>query len=521
MKLEESEEIQKELKSYESSFYSKEVFFAIPSMLISKILTILLYVPISILIVRGLGPEGFGIYSFCQSLSEYLITICGLGLNVALLRYIPELLAKTNFAGLKRLLLKSALIEVSMCIITTGILILGSTILSNLFNFDFSSYALLTGMLITCLLGKEFINNALTALYKTTSVAILSCLQGLIFLGLLILSILFWKFNPKIALSIFIISLFIMIAASSVILVRFVRKQKQQSPPFGIGRRRVLKLSLPSMVDALFSKLSYQYSEIFFLGYFFGPKLVGFYSLGFSLSFQLVTLIPQALYTLLSSGFAEAYTKNKNAIPDLIKGLFIFLITICFPIACFGLFFFSPACDILYGEKMHLAGRVGSILCLVQFITLFSIPLSLAIVAKEKTLNALWLTLIQIISNLIIDYFLIKYWGIWGAVAAVAANFFITLPIRLYIVNWIVGGIYFPFLFFIRFAPVAFALAALAWYFVPINGIFSLFFAAGLYAFLLFFFIRFCKIIRKSDVRLFKMIGINRLNLLLDFVTGK
>ena len=85
-------------------FFSREAMGSIPWMVVGKLVLFFVYFGISMLIVNGLGKEKYGIYSLMVNISSYLLMVCGLGLGVALMRYVPELAARRNRFGLIHLL---------------------------------------------------------------------------------------------------------------------------------------------------------------------------------------------------------------------------------------------------------------------------------------------------------------------------------------------------------------------------------------------------------------------------------
>ena len=133
--------------------------------------------------------------------------------------------------------------------------------------------------------------------------------------------------------------------------------------------------------------------------------------------------------------------------------------------------------------------------------------------------------------NLFLDWLLIVHLrlGVWGGVGAIVGTFAITIPFRLWVVREIIGGVYFPALFFLRLTAV---LAALGWGFHWLSAKIQLFerfdgqwvnlgflFAIGvlyLAAFLLA--IRTLRLIRKEDVREFEALETQRLNAVLAFL---
>ncbi len=203
------------------------------------------------------------------------------------------------------------------------------------------------------------------------------------------------------------------------------------------------------------------------------------------------------------------------------------------PVAVLGSFFSPVAYRILYRGEMDQAGRLASVFCIVLLLPLISIPLSMALKAKEKVHNMLPMMFLQIAVNLTLDWLLIVHldWGVWGGVAAVAGTFFITIAPRLLVMRGIIGGLHFPGGFFLRIAT-ALVLEAAAFFWVSqriqlferfgnewVNV--ALLFAVGI-AFLLVFLgvVRVLRLVRQSDIADFQALEIARLNKLLTRLFG-
>ena len=74
--------------------------------------------------------------------------------------------------------------------------------------------------------------------------------------------------------------------------------------------------------------------------------------------------------------------------------------------------------------------------------------------------------LLQIVVNLFLDWLLIVHFrlGAWGGVGAVLGTFLLTVPVRVWYVGRIIGGIHFPIRFFLRvLSTLVFAGGLLFW----------------------------------------------------------
>jgi O-antigen/teichoic acid export membrane protein len=470
------------------------------------------------------------------NISSYLLVICGLGLGPALMRYVPELAIRKNLRGLQHLLWKSAVLQLMVTAVVAGVVLHFSDPLQRLFNAEhverFRFYLALACGLVGLLLLKEFVATVFTSVFRMQTVAVLSIIQGLVWLGVLFI----WLgISPEIGTVFYVqmLSLALVYSAGAVWLVRLVKKLPWHTDEFGIGKRRALIFSGTAMFSAIVRMIMFKYSEIFFLAAVGGTTLAGMYDLGYSLPFTMVTFIPLAVLSLFTAAFAEAYVKDPNCLGRLISSYYKLLIMASLPVGVLGAFFSPVAYRIIYQGEMDEAGRIGAAFCLVLLLPLISMPLSMALKAKEKVLNMLPMMLLQITVNLVLDWLLIVHlrWGAAGGICAVAGTFLITIAPRLLVARGIIGGIYFPMRFFLRMVLVLVFDAAAFYWIAMQTRLFEryeanwinlgLLFAVGL-AFLLVFLllVRVLKMVRQSDIADFQALEIAPLNKLLKRLFG-
>jgi len=267
--------------------------------------------------------------------------------------------------------------------------------------------------------------------------------------------------------------------------------------------------------------LMLKYTEVFFLGIFFTPVIVGYYDLGYSTPMMVLTLVPAALQTLLTSAFTQAYARDPQCLGRLIDSVYKLTILIVLPLAAFGVFFASRGIVLLYGQGMAPAGPVAAAFCVLHVLPLISTPLSMAITVKEEVLRMLPYMLLQVGLNLLLDWVLIPSFGIPGAIGAVAGTFLLTIPWRLRAVRNILGGIHFPTAFFVRHLLVSGALAAVLSPLARHLNLWMLAVLGGVYLVFYLFVIRLLRLVRSSDVADLRALDMARVNRALDLLVGQ
>ena len=124
------------------------------------------------------------------------------------------------------------------------------------------------------------------------------------------------------------------------------------------------------------------YMPIFLLGVFFGPAVVGLYSLSQRVILAPMVLIGEAIGDVYRSEAATIYRKNGNCL-NLFKVTFFKLVILSFfvtvPIFLWGEYIYA----FLFGEQWREAGKIASLLSLMIFFQGTSSPMSQTILLEN------------------------------------------------------------------------------------------------------------------------------------------
>lgn len=516
-----------------SAFFSREAISGIPWMVVTKLILFFVYFAISVLTVRLLGKERYGIFSICTNLTGLIGVFCSLGLSAAFFRFTPELVVNKNKAGLKRLIHRVSLAQLGAVAVVLICVIVGKKWFDAWFNVDFEYYLILTVLLVGVRLLKEAVSSVETSLFHARTVSLLSFAQAVFWLGGLAGG-LWWFPGVGTALNAQILSYGLVYAVGAMLLMRHIHQLPWRSPPYGIGKRRVFKYSGTIYLNSVIRLLMLQYTEVIFLGRMRPPGEVGAYALGYSIPPQVIFFIPMALQALFTAGFSEAYSRDPGCLSRLISAFYKMQIFFTVPIAVFGVFFSSFAVPVVFGDEMVQAGEIASAFCIIHLFPMISTPLSMAIKAKEKVYRMLPLMILQISVNLVLDWLFIFYldWGLRGGICAVAGTFVLTIPFRLNVVRKIIGGIWFPIGYLLRISLPLLLLAFVIHAASSRFGLLSLFDGKGLNLMVLavlggvyliggFLLIRWFRLIREEDVADFRALNIEKLNRLFDLLSPR
>lgn len=515
------------------TFFSRQAIAGVPWMVVSKGILFFVYFAISVLLVRLLGDVQYGVYAICMNIAESAGILCSLGLVAALFRFVPELVVQKNLAGLKRLIWKSFALQGGAALLVTILFVSMKPLFDRWFSIDFHHYLLLVGFVIMAGLLKSNVSAIETSLFRVKNVSIMSLIRGLMLVTLIAVGLALVP-TVSMAISIHFVTGALVYIVGAVLLVRHIYSFDWRSPLYGIGKRRTMKFSGAIMSSTILRMMTMKYTEVFFLGLVVAPEIVGAYDLGYSLPPMVIFFIPDALHMLFTSGFAEAYSRDKNCLGRLIKAYYKMQIALTVPLAVFGFFFAASAVRLIYGGQMAMAGSIASAFCLIHLLSTVSAPLSMALKAKEKVMAAMPIMIFQIAVNLALDWWLIVHlkMGTTGAMIALTSALLITMPLRLVIIRRILGGIYFPVAYLLRMGVSLFALAGVfAWasnhwkllelFEIQWLNLIILFALGGLYMLIYITLIRLLRLIREEDVADFRALDIKQLNKIFDLLSPR
>ncbi|HCF95068.1 MAG TPA: hypothetical protein DEW46_08400, partial [Verrucomicrobia bacterium] len=95
--------------------FSRDAMLGIPWVVGSKVLQFGLYMVVTVLVVRWLGKERYGLLSLTRNMAESLVIIASLGFSAVLIRFIPELVVHRNRAGMLRILRRVLAVQLIAC----------------------------------------------------------------------------------------------------------------------------------------------------------------------------------------------------------------------------------------------------------------------------------------------------------------------------------------------------------------------------------------------------------------------
>lgn len=229
----------------------------------------------------------------------------------------------------------------------------------------------------------------------------------LVMLGELILVIILWIVSePSFIIGVFIIT--IKDLAKAVIFTFWWRKRIfVKSESICTWLPRLMKFGFFPMLSLMMSTLNYRV-DIIMLDSKVADATIGIYSVGVTIA-ERIWMIPDAMKGVMLSRIAKGKDASETA----------FVIRLCntgCAILIVGIILFGKIfIDIVFGSEYQGAYQVTLILLLGVFSMIYYKAIANYNIAMGKQMISFILLSISVISNVIINFFLIPIWGIYGA----------------------------------------------------------------------------------------------------------
>jgi len=384
-------------------------------------------------LVRQLPTSEYGRYTLVLSVLVYIALLATFGQDQGLLRYLPEVLRRGDRAAAHDLLRKSAIAVIAVWALTSVTIFVLRPVIDNLLHAHVADLLALGTFLILGGIAAGVLSFALVAIYDMRSQAIATPVAGLLTLGLAVLLL---RRGGGLA-GVLVAGAVGQSALASFYLFILLRRIRRAEgiPGDRVGWRRLLVYAsgwLPALLIA--SAVGLQFESLFLLR-FAGSTTVAFYDTGYNIPQRLVALIPSLLTGAWVVGTLEGagqVGRLRAAVIAFYKGIFL----IACPLLVAGGAMLGPLIRLLYTNKLAPAAQVAPVMLGFFVLALLVTPWGLVVRVRELAwLNAL-VSILQVGFAAAADFWLIRRYGLWGAVAAVGLTTGLTIVLSFTAWRW-------------------------------------------------------------------------------------
>jgi len=383
--------------------------------LITRILQLALSMGTSIIMARVLGPQGKGIYSLAILLPSLLVMLGNLGISQASIFYTGKKKYSPSEILANNIVLSFLLSIVCFLIGLVAILFFRNS----LFPGVAKVYLFLALFLIPLQFFLNFVNYLFLGLQRIKEFNFISILQSFIFLILLSIFLLIFKFGVKAAIVSHILSCFIgavvlFCLAKKIIVIGSFHLYLNKFY-FKDAFRYGFKVYLGNIIGFLHYRI-----DIFLINIFLDPIAVGFYSIATALS-EKIWLVSQSAGTVLFPRVSsETDEKRLNNFTSLVCRN-VLLIT---AIGAILLFILGHWIIILLFSEKFLNSVLPFKILLIGAVTMSGWRvLANDLYGRGRPELNIYISLISVLLNIILNILWIPKFGIAGAAWATSISY--------------------------------------------------------------------------------------------------
>lgn len=371
-----------------------------------KILRIFAALVVGVWVTRYLGPENLGILSYAQSFVTVLLAFSTLGINGILVRELVITPDKTHL-----LLGTSFAIQTGGSIILMVFLLVGISFSD---NDPFTNKIIVLLGSVTFLQSFNVISSYFQGIVKSRVVVIVS-LVGLV-ISSIVKIILILLEAPLIAFVYVLISDSLLLALG---LIYFYNKEILVNKKWGYSKKlaiALLKDSWPLILSGIMVSIYMKVDQIM-IKEIMDNQSVGQYSAAVRLS-EAWYFIPSVIAGSLFPAIVNAKKHSQELFYSRLQRLYDFMVYLALSIAIPMTFLSDWLVDLLYGEEFYQAGAVLSIHIWTGVFVFLGVSREGWVLNENlQRYTSLYLG-IGTISNVVLNFFLIKSHGIIGAAYA-------------------------------------------------------------------------------------------------------
>lgn len=412
---------------------------------------------IRMVLARGLTPSEYGLFFGVFTLIFVTKVIRDMGLDQAIVKYIPEFQVKGKLESIKNTIVTAYTLQLTVSIVFAVILIaLSSFLAKNYFKNELAKPIIIVFSIIMIVsIFKQNLRQIFNGFQKMTVYALIYFSENL-FILLFIFLFFYFKlgiFSPLLAYLgayILIFLLFLPVLFKTFPLFKYKSRISKKLT------KKLLKFGLPLTVSGIGDSIIL-YTDTLVLTYFASLKEVGIYNVVVPTAMLLAffgSSIGQVIFPMISEMYAKNLKENiVKGINKLLKYSFLIIV----PVALVMFSFPELLLKLLFGKE-YIGGALTLQVLVIGLIFLVITRINIDIlkgIGKPKLVTKIML--IGALVNLILNFYFIPRYGMLGAGATSLASYCLILIVSLFylrqnikfkfeISNWIkilVSGIFF------------------------------------------------------------------------------
>jgi O-antigen/teichoic acid export membrane protein len=376
----------------------------------------------NIMIVRGLSDSDWGVLSEIRTILAYVYVLVMLGLDSALLKYLPALRVGGGVPHFVKTVRWLILLQVGVWGALLALSRFGGGGLNGFFRQpagSFSFYLQLGVCFVIFEIFMAFVTTIYQSWYETKRLAAVVIGGNILYVAALVTTLRLGWGIPGVLVSSAVMNLSMVIVLLPH--VRSLLRSAQAGAADPIPAGAILGFSLPLVMNGLLNQVVWRQSEVIFLGHFWGAKVAGYFSLAYRNPQLMLEFVPLTIWPLVLAGMSEFYARDEKNLPRSVDLYYRLIYLLVVPIAAMGFAFARPLVPLLFGAKMLPAALVTQLFFVVFSYSFLYTPLSMALYVIGKSWVNMVVFLCLAILNIGLDLAFIPRYGLWGAFAPITS----------------------------------------------------------------------------------------------------
>jgi O-antigen/teichoic acid export membrane protein len=458
---------------------------------------------VSIVIARGLGPELYGQYAFIIWLSGFFIAFMTVGVSTGAIKYLAEATGRERtdqYYGLHVHFRKIQLAIISLSLII---------FMLSAYYFDFRvADSRWLAFFLALSVGLKAVHmyrvSALKGLEQFWRVSLIAFIVSP--LNLLVVFIAFtYQADIVTFFWIYILSSSFYHLVSYFLLRDKIPKIKKPLFNETLDRTLVKNINHHILLITCSSTLGFvvmRQSELYFLNLFASSAEVAFFNVAFVLASAVVTLVPGALDAILLPLVARSLAKSTNDAAVRLQAVFRFALHLSIIVAIPLVYFAEDLIVLMYGQDYLAAVFPFQAILIVLSFGVFASTCRAFLLSDNRQAFMLKLTSIATFFTLLLDYLLVKNFGLFGAVIAfVSTTFFVSFIQILMTVRW--AGLFIDTPCFLRsFVAALIAFLMMHIFNMEVQPILNMFFGSVIFVSFYLFIALILKVFKVDDINI-------------------
>jgi dTDP-4-amino-4,6-dideoxygalactose transaminase/O-antigen/teichoic acid export membrane protein len=419
----------------------------------------------SVILVRLLGREEYGLYGSLINLEAIAVLVISLGLESAVSRFVPQFRAEGDAGKIRSLLGRIFRLRALLLLPAGAAVIFGGGFISATFYHGLLPQGLLNAVfaLVVIVSFHSLFRTFLDSFFHVKFISMVdAATQG----AYLLLAVLMVRSGYGLG-GVFLALVLSQGTAALLLWNRFGSTLRREVPVAGtgrsgVGKRRVISYSWSLYLFGILLYVLGKGMDVLLIGVLLGDMVqVAWYMIAFNLAYYSLSVMDIAVSAnFIVSLIVEANTAgNLRLLRKIFTGLFEFIYVYALPVAAGGLILAPSIVRFVYGAE-----NGGAALLMVVFIAamtvgkLSSVTSYFLVVLDRERVLVIARTLFGAV-NLVLDLYLIPRYGALGAVLATSAVMVAITLFEAFLVWKILSPRYNP-LFLVKTAAAAAAMAA-------------------------------------------------------------